>query len=64
MNPLGSPLFSGKGSMRNTKLAESKNINPPVPGFSTVPTNLLARIWNTFPGLQTATNLNCAKNTY
>ena len=61
MNPLGVRLFSERNDMINTRLAESKNICPPIPGFQTVPINLMARIWNEVPGLQTATTLGEAK---
>ena len=62
MNPLGSCLFAEKENRRNTRLAESLNICPPVPGFKTLPSNLMARIWNTVPGLQTATTLGAVKS--
>ena len=40
---------------------DSKNISQPVPGFHMLPSNLMARIWNTVPGLQTASTLGAAK---
>ena len=61
MNPLGKRLFPEKGNKRNTRFTESMNINLPVPGFHTLPSNLLARIWNSVPGLQTVTTLGAAK---
>ena len=61
MNPLGIRLFSERKFKRNTRLAESMNIDLPVPGFDSLPSNLLARIWNIVPGLQTATTLGAAK---
>ena len=61
MNPLGVRLFSLRNNMINTRSAESKNICAPVPGFQTIPINLMARIWNKVPGLQTATTVGEAK---
>ena len=61
MNPLGRRPFSERDNRRKTRLAESMNIDQPVPGFNTLPSNLLARIWNIVPGLQTATTLGAAK---
>ena len=61
MNPLRKRLFSGKENKRNTRFTESKNISPPVPGFHMLPSNQMARIWNTVPGLQTVTTLGAAK---
>ena len=61
MTPLGVRLFSEKTKGRNTRLAESKDICPPVPGFQSLPINLMAKIWNKVPGLQTATTLGAAK---
>ena len=61
MNPLGTRLFARQDHKRNTRFAESENISPPVPGFHMLPANLLAKIWNTVPGLQTATTLGAAK---
>ena len=61
MNPLGILLFSGKESRRNTRLAESENICPLVPGIQTLPSNIMTKVWNTVPGLQTATKLGSVK---
>ena len=61
MNPLGTLLFSEKENRRITRLAESRKISPPVPGCSTLPSNLMARIWNSMPDLQTATTLGTVK---
>ena len=35
---------------------------PPVPGFQTLPINLMAKTWNKVPVLQTATTLGAAKS--
>ena len=61
MNPLGVRLFSTKVTVKNTRLASSSDISPPVPGFQTLPLNLLAKVWNNVPGLQAATTLGAAK---
>ena len=61
MNPLGVLLFSKKENARITRLAESDNICPPVPGYQTLPSNIMARIWNSIPGLQTASSLGSVK---
>ena len=58
MNPLGTRLFTEKARMRNTRLANSLKISTPVPGFQTLPSNLMARIWNDVPSLQSATTLS------
>ena len=61
MNPLGVKLFSEKPKKRHTRWAESKNICQPVPGFKFLPSNLMAKIWNSVPSLQSATTLDAAK---
>jgi hypothetical protein len=33
-----------------------------VPGFKLLPSNLMAKVWNTVPGLQTATSLGIVKS--
>ena len=62
MNPVGVRLFCERKNKKNTRSAESTNICPPVPGFQTLPMNIIARIWNKVPGLQNATNLGAAKS--
>ena len=61
MNPLGVKLFSDKPIRKHTRSAESKNICPPVPGFKFLPSNLMAKVWNSVPELQAATTLSAAK---
>ena len=57
MNPLGVSLFAEKEHKSDTcvadrtRSAESSNISLPVPGFPTLPSNLMAKVWNTVPGL-------------
>ena len=62
MNSLGVLLFSKKLNTKNTRLAESKNICLPVPGFPTLPSNLIAKTWNSIPGIQSLTTLGSAKS--
>ena len=64
MNPLGQCLFKNfqKGpSERSTRSQFSNDICLPVPGFPTVASNIMAKIWNSVPGLQSATTLGAAK---
>ena len=61
MNPLGARLFSDKAKMKNTRFAESNNICPPVPGFKFLPSNLMAKVWNSVPGIQTSRTLGEVK---
>ena len=60
-NPLGVKLFTDKPNRRHTRSTESKNICPPVPGFKFLPSNLMAKVWNSVPELQSATTLSAAK---
>ena len=62
MNPLGLCLFPEKHIVRPTRLAKSNNISPPVPGIQWLPSNVMARIWNTVPEIQTAKTLGAAKS--
>ena len=55
-------LFSEKLNHKNTRLAESKNICLPVPGFPTLPSNLMAKTWNSIPGIESLTTLGSAKS--
>ena len=66
--PIGTLLFILKIilkisiTIQEAYVAKSKDICPPVPGFHTLPINLMAKIWNKVPGLQTATTLGAAKS--
>ena len=62
MNSLWVNLFSEKNYERKTRFAVSDNICPPVPGYQSLPSNLMARVWNSVPGLQSATSLGKAKS--
>ena len=62
MDPLGIRLFSEPPRNRITRFSSSDNICQPVPGQSTLASNVMARIWNTVPGLQSAPTLGAAKS--
>ena len=40
----------------------SGKIQQPVPGYPTLATNIMARVWNDIPDLHNATSLNAAKS--
>ena len=61
MNPLGRCLFEEKLCLRSTRSEKSLDIRPPVPGYHTLATNVMAKVWNSVPGLQTASSLSAAK---
>ena len=61
MNSLGVLPFSKRENIRETRSTESNNIYLPVPGYPTLPSNKMAKIWNSIPGLQTATTLGSVK---
>ena len=62
MDPLGSLLFPEKTPM-NMALRSSvcDKAKIPVPGYSTLAVNLMARAWNDAPNLQNASTLGAAK---
>ena len=47
MDPLGQRIFREKSSLQCTRSATSKDIGLLVPGYPTLSTNIMARIWNT-----------------
>ena len=61
MDPLGQCLFPVRHVSRITRSLTSTNATQPVPGFSTLATNLMARTWNSVPGLSKATTQCGAK---
>ena len=64
MNPLGQCLFQNfkKGpSVRSTRSQFTNDICLPVPGFPTLASNIMAKIWNSVPELQRAATLGAAK---
>ena len=62
MNPLGIRLFRETPSNRITRFSASNNICQPVPGQSSLASNVMARILNSMPGLQSASTLGAAKS--
>ena len=61
MDPLGVRLFQDNLNARTTRFTSSNNICQPVPGYATLPSNLMARVWNSVPGLHTVSTLSAAK---
>jgi hypothetical protein len=61
MNSLGKCLFQERPSIRSTRSATSNQIRMPVPGFPTLASNLMARVWNSIPELQSASTLSAAR---
>ena len=62
MNPLGQRIFWEKSSLQCTRSATLKDIGLFVPGYPTLSTNIMARIWNAVPGLQQASTLGTANS--
>ena len=62
MNPLGKCLFKETTSLKTTRSASSKEIRPPVPGYSNLASNIMARVWNSIPELHNASTLYSAKS--
>ena len=62
MNPIGQCLFKEKSKIRSTRFQNSKEIQPPVPGYPSLASNLMARVWNSIPALQNASTLGAAKD--
>ena len=66
MDPLGQRIFREKSNLQCTRSVTThnttKDIGLPVPGYPTLSTNIMARIWNTVPGLQHASTLGAAKS--
>ena len=61
MNPIGQFLFKEKSNIRLTRSQNSQEIQPPVPGYPNLASNLMARVWNSIPALQNACTLGAAK---
>ena len=55
-------IFNQKPRLQCTRSGTSKEICLPVPGYPTLSTNIMARIWNAVPGLQHASTLGAAKS--
>ena len=61
MNPLGQLLFPERNILRPTRLINSNKARQPVPGNSTLATNLMARAWNVATDLHNVKTLGVAK---
>ena len=61
MDPLGCCLFQERSSIRSTRSKSAKDIRPPVPGYPTLATNIMARVWNSVPGIENANSFSAAK---
>ena len=62
-DPLGKRLFPEKNinlSSVNTRSSKSDVIKVPVPGYPSLPVNLMATAWNENPELQNASTLGLA----
>ena len=46
MYPIGCSLFQERSSIRSTRSKSTKDIRPPVPGYPTLATNIMARLCN------------------
>ena len=63
MDSLGNCLFQEKPISRPGLRSEtSKEIRPPVPGYPTMAANVMSKVWNSVPGLETASSLGAAKS--
>ena len=56
MDPLGKRLFPERTIPCVTKSAYSNNTTQPAPGYPLLASNIMTRLWNTVPGLKTATS--------
>ena len=52
-------LFQPRIGVKSTRSETSNEIRPPVPGYSNLASNIMARVWNSIPELQNASTL-CA----
>ena len=64
-DPLGKRFFPEKNNLSsvNTRSSKSDVIRVPVPGYPSLPVNLMATAWNENPELQNASTLGSAKTT-
>ena len=58
MDPLGQCIFRGKPSFQCTRSVASKDIGLLVPGYPTLSTNIMVRIWNAVPGFMNILYVN------
>ena len=61
MNLLGCRLFKKRPNLMKTRSVYSNKIDIPVLGYPNLPMNLMAKVWNDVPELQSATTLASAK---
>ena len=61
MNPLGHLLFKKQPNLRNTRSMCSNKVDIPVPGYPSLATNIMAKVWNENTELQNALTLSAAK---
>ena len=61
MDPLGQCLFHEIPKSITTRSSASDKIPQPVPGYSMLATNIMARVWNAIPELRNANSLGAAK---
>ena len=61
MNPLGQCLLKERQRSRVTRSVNSSDVLPPVPGYPTLSTNVMTRVWNSNSALQTASTLAAAR---
>ena len=61
MDQLGQCLFHQRSNLRTTRSLSSNKFHSPVPGYSTLASNLMVRTWNNIPDLQNATCLASAR---
>ena len=62
MNPIGKCLFKERPNLKTTRSVSSNRLQLPVPGYPTLATNLMARVWNAIPELQETSTLAVAKS--
>ena len=64
MNPIGKRLFQERTIPEDCPVLRSqssKNIRPPVPGYPNLALNIMAKVWNDIPELQSAKTLGGAR---
>ena len=62
MDPVGRLLFPVKDPIKITRSYHSANATQPVPGYPLLASNIMARVWNSVPGLRSATSLGEASS--
>ena len=62
MDPMGRLLFPEKAPIKILRSYYSENATQPVPGYPLLASNIMARVWNTVPGLRSANSLGEARS--